>query len=135
MNYQRIYILILLGLSFVTFFVSEGLFKKMLLFLLLLIVCLPACFLLPILKKKIYVFLGVMLFVILVMCLGIFFRTIRDTLPPPIIDRTHIVGYTHYFGYPFSMDTVIFFLFISFPIVIFSIFSLFEQHSKKGKKL
>jgi hypothetical protein len=47
------------------------------------------------------------------------FRKIRDILPPPEITEQKIVGYSHFFGYPFFLDTVIFFFFILYPFLAY----------------
>lgn len=72
-----------------------------------------------------------LLFIGGVVFFGLFFRKIRDMLPPPQINQTKIVGYTQYFGYPFFLDTVIFFLFLLFPFIIFSLLYLLKKKSKK----
>lgn len=73
---------------------------------------------------------------ILVGLLGIIitlFRKIRDTLPPPAIDQTKIVGYIQYYGYPTYFDTVIFFILILFPLLYFSIAKYIDKKRRQKK--
>jgi len=71
-------------------------------------------------RQKIGFFLLLNLFFLffLTIVLGLSFRKIRDSLPPPEIGTQKIIGYIHYFGYPFHLDTVIFFLVILPPLLI-----------------
>lgn len=48
------------------------------------------------------------------------FRKVRSFFPPPSIGESKIVGYAQYFGYPFYFDTVLFFVFLLSPILIFA---------------
>lgn len=58
-----------------------------------------------------FLFLFIISFVLL-------FRKLRDALPPTEIGAQKIVGYAQYFGYPLSLDAMIFFLFISVPVIV-----------------
>lgn len=84
-------------------------------------------------QKKWYVivttgilFAEIVLFVLL-------FRKIRDGAMPPPIGSTYIVGYTQYFGYPFYLDTGIFFFFVLTPVIILWICSVIDKRTKKSR--
>ena len=59
------------------------------------------------------------------------FRTIRDLFPPPRITENKIVGFTQYFGYPFFFDTIIFFLFVISPALIFLLIKIRRDTLRK----
>lgn len=46
------------------------------------------------------------------------FREIRNLFPPTEIDKTKIVGYVQYNGYPFYFDTFAYLLFIFSPFLV-----------------
>lgn len=68
------------------------------------------------------------LFVLLLILFLTNFRTVRDSIPPEIGEHK-IVGYAQYFGYPLYLDTFVFFAFILYPILFFTLFKCL----KKGK--
>jgi hypothetical protein len=76
---------------------------------------------------------GALSFLLLDFLLVIAFRNIRDLLPPPEIGKKHIIGYSQYFGYPFYLDTIIFFILICYPLGFFIVIKLWNQHSKRKK--
>lgn len=64
--------------------------------------------------------------VVLELLLFVFtFRQLRDTLPPPYIKggAGMTVGYSHYAGYPFYFDTVLFLTLFLSPILLLFILS------------
>jgi len=63
------------------------------------------------------------------------FRTIRDSLPPTKIENQKIVGYTQYFGYPFQLDTIIFFLFLLPPLLVGLLMQIKKDKLKDKKKI
>lgn len=70
-----------------------------------------------ILRGKLKLLLEVLVY--LVIQLFIFFmlfRPIRNEMALPWIGEQKIVGYSHYTGYPFFIDTVLFFVLMSTPI-------------------
>lgn len=70
--------------------------------------------------------LSLLFFLIFVLILS--FRKIRDAFPPTEIGHEKIVGYTQYFGYPFYLDTIIFFVFVLSPLIsVFLIHKIFER--------
>lgn len=56
------------------------------------------------------------------------FRQLRLLFKPPEITENGIVGYAHYFGYPLYFETIIFFVFILSPIVVFFILSRIRMY-------
>lgn len=70
-----------------------------------------------ILRGKLKLFLEVLLYsVIQLFVFFILFRPIRDMAAAPKIGEQKIVGYSHYTGYPFFVDTILFFVLIGIPI-------------------
>lgn len=70
-----------------------------------------------ILRGKLKLLLEVLLYsVILLLIFFILFRPIRDIVVAPRIGEQKIVGYSHYIGYPFFIDTILFFVLMSIPI-------------------
>ncbi len=55
-------------------------------------------------------------FIFTILLLGTF-RNLRKLFPIPEIESEKIIGYTHYYGYPFYFDNI-FFLLIFTPILI-----------------
>ena len=47
------------------------------------------------------------------------FRQLRYSFSPPKTTENEIIGYAQYFGYPLYFETIIFFVFILSPIVVF----------------
>ena len=86
------------------------------------------------LKKKEVIFLLSSFFVLflVVVSLGLSFRKTRDLLPPTEIGPQKIVGYTQYFGYPFYLDTIIFFVFICSPFISIILFFAINKLRQKG---
>jgi len=46
------------------------------------------------------------------------FRAIRESFPTTEIAKNKIIGYSHYYGYPFYFDTFIIFFLLLSPIII-----------------
>jgi len=118
------YIAFLTFLSLVAFFLPPGLFRIAFIILLLIIASVP--FLIPLFRSKNrrLFFINIFVLAILLFLLVLFFRTLRDALPPPQILQNKIVGYTHYYGYPFSLDAAIFFLLLFLPASVYLIAKL-----------
>jgi hypothetical protein len=83
-------------------------------------------------SKKIFLHVGILCsFFFLLGIFALSFRKMRDTLPPPEISEKHIVGYSHFFGYPFFLDTAVFFFFMLYPLFAFFMLYLFSQIKKR----
>ncbi len=61
------------------------------------------------------------------------FRYLRDNAMIPEINKNKIIGYSQYFGYPLYLDTIIFFVFILYPVIFFLIADHF-RNDKVDKK-
>jgi hypothetical protein len=58
----------------------------------------------------------------------ILLRPIRSLFPLPEIGSGKIIGYSQYFGYPLSFDTVFFFVLILVPLLIVFFTYLFKRN-------
>lgn len=58
------------------------------------------------------------------------FRYFRSLFFPPEINENKIVGYAQYFGYPFHFDTLLFFIFMIIPVLMF-FYILFKRKNRK----
>lgn len=58
------------------------------------------------------------------------FRYFRSLFFPPEINEDKIVGYAQYFGYPFHFDTLLFFIFMIIPVLMF-FYILFKRKNRK----
>ncbi len=59
------------------------------------------------------------------------FRQFRLLFHPAKITDAKVIGFAHYFGYPFYFDTIIFFLIFLSPIIIVGLLKLIESRNKK----
>ncbi len=129
--------LYLLGLTFfssVLFFLPHAIFREILLMITILFIFLPIFYSIYLSKKRSILLVNLLLLGLFLIVFVLSFRNIRDSLPPPKIDETKIVGYTHFFGYPFYLDTVIFFIFILYQPVFFFVLRFTSKIKKKDKK-
>ncbi|MBI2613663.1 MAG: glycosyltransferase [Candidatus Levybacteria bacterium] len=55
------------------------------------------------------------------------FRHLRSLFSPPKINQSEIVGYAQYFGYPLYFETIILFIFIFTPILVFFVLSKMKK--------
>ncbi len=78
-------------------------------------------------KKRNLFFLQIIFLTLFAIVFTFSFRKMRDSLPPPEINQTKIVGYTQYFGYPSFLDIVIFLIFIFYPIMFFLLAKFFKK--------
>ena len=58
------------------------------------------------------------------------FRQLRSLFSPPKITENEIIGYAQYFRYPLYFETIIFFIFILSPIIVFFILSKNKKYRK-----
>lgn len=56
------------------------------------------------------------------------FRKLRSLFPSPQIGKEGIVGYPQYFGYPLYFETIVFFIFILSPVVVFFFLSKIRKY-------
>jgi hypothetical protein len=85
-------------------------------------------------RTIVYLSLNILFLFLFILFMGLFFRRIRDSLPPTEIGSQKIVGYTQFFSYPFNLDTFIFFIFILSPVAIGLIFYLKDKRNKEKQK-
>jgi len=69
-------------------------------------------------KNKSIFIEGAIYFFIFGMVFIFSFKSIRGFMYPPEIGKEKIVGFAHYFGYPFYFDTIVFFVFIFSPVIV-----------------
>lgn len=55
------------------------------------------------------------------------FKKIRSLLPPPEIENNKLIGFSQYFGYPFYIDAIFFFILFSVPVLFFVILYLINK--------
>lgn len=67
-------------------------------------------------KKPVLIIASITIAVWLILLIN--FRSFRSLVFGPEIGKEKIVGYTHYFGYPFYFDTILFFVFIFVPLCV-----------------
>lgn len=111
----KVYIVLVSIVTVITILFPYAFFKLSLFFLL----SVPVFVIL--FKSKLRSFLIIYLasFAPLFFLIALFFRKLRDHLLPPQITDSKIIGYTHFFGYPFYLDNIIFFIIIFYPLLIF----------------
>lgn len=63
----------------------------------------------------------------------LYFRLFRNFFPIPRIGEEKIVGFAHYYGYPFYFDTVMFFIFILSPLILVVFTKFFIGRTEYGK--
>ncbi|GEM_PF-3172532 len=124
------YLFFLTFLTAVNFFTYNLSYHKVVLFFSIFLACLPA-FLITLNKIRWIFFAIIINFFALVIVFISSFRIVRDALPPTRIGNEKIIGYTQYFGYPFYLDTVIFFIFIFYSVVFFLIIKLLRKKNSK----
>ena len=56
------------------------------------------------------------------------FRQLRSLFSYPKIAEDGIVGYAQYFGYPMYFETIIFFIFVFSPVLVFFILSKIRKY-------
>lgn len=63
-----------------------------------------------------------------IVLLAFTFKKIRSLFPVPEIGSDKLIGFSQYYGYPFSFDTIFFFFLIFIPVLIFIVvYSLTES--------
>jgi hypothetical protein len=130
LKFSAIYLIVLSAFVITAFFWQN----KFLDGVVCLVFLLPLFYIVYKASRKIYLLVSILSFGGALFTFLIFFRKIRDALPPPIINQTKIIGYTHYFGYPFLLDTVVFFFFIFFPVGIFILLYSIDVWKKYKRK-
>lgn len=135
MKYATLYLISLSLFSCIVFFMPEIFIKRIFVILLSIMAVLPVVLIVSQIKKKSSLIVAILSFGITLFLFGLFFRKVRDSLSPPSISDTKIIGYTHYFGYPFYLDTIVFFFFVFFPILVFVLFYFLQKLYKKLKSI
>lgn len=67
-------------------------------------------------EKKLLLEVFLYSFTLLILFLFLF-RIIRNLFLVPKINQSKIIGYTHYTGYPFYADTMLFLMLMSIPLL------------------
>lgn len=84
-------------------------------------------------KGKEFIFLTLISYILFFLFITLYFRQLRDVLPSPEIDQSSVVGYSQYFGYPFFIDTVLFFAMVFIPLILFFVLITVDIIYKKEK--
>lgn len=71
---------------------------------------------------------GFLYIAIIYLIILVSFRQLRSLFSPSKVIEGEIVGYAQYFGYPLYFETIIFFIFILSPIIIFFILSKIRKY-------
>lgn len=69
--------------------------------------------------RKIFFVRWIGIFFLSTLVIFLSFRAIRNIFPIPHVNDNKIIGYAQYYGYPFYFDTVLFFIFLLLPFIIF----------------
>src|SRR5258708_11283052 len=85
-------------------------------------------------RTELFLFFNTTFFILFILCMGLFFRKVRDFLAPTEIGSQKIVGYTQYTGYPFNLDTCIFFVFIFAPVIIGFMICVIDKNNNEKRK-
>ena len=70
---------------------------------------------------------SVAIFLLEIFLILVFFRKLRSIFPPPPIEKSGIVGFAQYFGYPFYFETIVFLVVVISPFVIVSIIKYLKK--------
>lgn len=134
---NSLYIFIALGTVLLIFFFIPRFthYKKYLFDFLLILYSYPFFALIIFLKKLRWLLIELFVLGVIVSIIVVFFRQIRDIFPPAMIGTSHVIGYAQYYGYPFYLDTIIFFVLLLHPLVVFLFFKLWDQHKKRKLRL
>lgn len=108
------YIVILLSTLILSIFIKNS-FLDILLFFLM---CLPICYFFYIVIKKFRLYYELLFILISSLIFFINFRIIRSYMLPPMIGQDGTVGFTHYFGYPFYFESIVFLIFFLAPFFV-----------------
>ena len=113
------YFILLTIFSITGFFLSHTTLKEFFLVPILLFASIPVLRLFWTSRDKRVISLYILVIILMLLLFFLTFRMLRDSLPPPAISENKIIGYTQYFGYPYWLDTIIFFIFLIFPLITF----------------
>jgi len=120
----------------ILYFISTiAFFKQSILFLLFILYCYPLLLICIHVKRAWWLLVEFFVFLFILFFNLLFFKPLRDNLPPSMIGRSDVVGYAQYYGYPFYLDTVIFFILIFHPIILFALLKIFEQYKRRKLQL
>lgn len=76
-------------------------------------------------------FTTIALLIIQIVVLFVTFRELRLFFPPAKITDAKVIGFSHYFGYPFYFDTIIFFLLFLSPVIFVGFQKFIDNKRKK----
>jgi hypothetical protein len=129
---KSLYFVITLGTVLLIFYFipAYAFFKQYIFILLLILYSYPLVILLISLKKQWWLLVELIVLGLISFITIIFWRQIRDSLPPAMIGKSHVVGYAQYYGYPFYLDVTIFFILVLHPVAVFLFFKHREQYKK-----
>lgn len=133
-EYGTKYIVFLSLITLILFFIPVGLSKAIFLVILLFVLCLPLFYVIYKSGDRLLFLIEIIIIAIFGFILILSFRKLRDSLPPPEINQSKVIGYAQYFGYPLYMDAVIFFSIIFFPAAFFAIMRLIDNNKNKKNK-
>jgi len=126
------FVIFLTTIALILYFILPYPFLKHYLFVFLLILyCYPLVIYLFYIKRWPWLLIEFFIFIFLLGIFFIFFRKIRDALPPSIIGKSAVVGYAQYFGYPFYLDAVVFFIILLHPVLVFLLLKFFEKLERR----
>lgn len=92
---------------------------------------LPIIYILLHLKNKKVFITAITLIMLEIIILFATFRQLRLLFHPAKITDAKVIGFAHYFGYPFYFDTIIFFFIFLSPIIIVGLLRIIEKRNKK----
>lgn len=127
----RLYLILLSFCLLASLMITDGKYHQVLYITSCIVILMPFIYLAIKSEQKILFSNLIMGFSVLVFIFLLLFRTLRDVLPPPQILSKQIVGYSHYYGYPFFIDTFLFFIFLSYPVIVFFCMYLYKKCIKK----
>lgn len=82
-------------------------------------------------KLKIKILLEGLIYVgVIYLAILLNFRKLRSLFPSSKTNGDGIIGYAQYFGYSMYFETILFFVFVFSPVVIFFILSKIRKYKK-----